>query len=186
MRITLIRHGEPAYKLKGIARAKDLDKIAAAYDMSGIVGIPPPETNIIKAGEPFVICSHLKRSLESAKALGFSCVDVSDPLYRETAIPYPDRGSVPLPLNVWIVGLRLMWLLGFSKNGESLMNARKRASEAAQMLVEFAEQHEHVVLVGHGLMNRFIGKALMDIGWFGPSQPGKGYWEFGIYEQIGA
>jgi hypothetical protein len=42
MQITLIRHGKPAVHLSGMVRGKDLAAIAKAYDISGIVGRPPP------------------------------------------------------------------------------------------------------------------------------------------------
>jgi hypothetical protein len=115
MRITLLRHGRPAFELKGNVRAKDLGAIAKSYDLSGIVGAPPRETVAAIQGDHMVICSHLMRSVESAKALGFSEVHVKDPLFCETAIPYFGSGSVPLPVSVWIVVLRILWLFGFQE-----------------------------------------------------------------------
>lgn len=183
MRITLLRHGKPAFELKGIVRGKDLGEIARSYDLSGIVGAPPKETVAAIQGGHFVVCSHLARSVESAKALGCPEVHVRDPLFRETAIPHFGGGSIPLPIGVWIVVLRLMWLFGFSRNGESLENARKRARKAAAKLVELAEAHQNVLLVGHGFMNHFIAKELRKGGWLGPSKPGRGYWGYGSYER---
>jgi broad specificity phosphatase PhoE len=183
MRITLLRHGKPAFELKGNVRGKDLGVIARSYDLSGIVGAPPRETVTAIQGDHVVVCSHLVRSVESAKALGFSEVHVKDPLFCETAIPHFGSGSVPLPVSVWIVVLRLMWLFGFSRNGESLSDARRRARQAAERLVELAEEHQNVLLVGHGFINHFIAKELQKSGWLGPSKPGKGFWSYGIYER---
>jgi broad specificity phosphatase PhoE len=181
IRITLLRHGKPAFELKGNIRGEDLGEVARSYDLSGIVDTPPSETVTVVQGAPFVVCSHLKRSLESARALGFSDVRVTDKLFGETAIPHFARGAIPLPVSVWIVALRLMWLLGFSRNGESLTNTRKRANHAAARLVELAEEHQDVLLVGHGLMNHFIAKELRKCGWHGPSRLSRGYWGFGSY-----
>ena len=77
--------------------------IAKSYDMSGIVGSPPRETVTAIQGNHVVVCSHLVRSVESAKALGCSEAHVIDPLFCETAIPHFGSGSVPLPVKVWIV-----------------------------------------------------------------------------------
>ncbi len=183
MRITLLRHGKPAFELKGNVRGKDLGEIAKAYDLSGIVDIPPRETVAAIQGSHFVVCSHLTRSIESAKALGCPEVHVRDPLFCETAIPHFGSGSITLPIGVWIVVLRLMWLFGFSKNGESLENARRRARQAAARLVEFAQEHQYVLFVGHGFINHFIAKELRKSGWLGPSKPDRGYWGYGSYER---
>jgi hypothetical protein len=158
MRITLLRHGKPAFDLKGNVRSKDLGMIASSYDLSGVVGTPPRETILLAQGYHVVICTQLVRSIESAKALGYSEVQVKDPLFCETAIPHFSSGSVPLPVSIWIVVLRLLWLFGFSRNGESLIDARRRAKQAAKRLVELAEEHQKVLLVGHGFINQLIAK----------------------------
>ncbi len=183
MRITLVRHGKPAFELKGNVRAKDLGRIAKSYDLSGIADIPPRETLAVVRGNNFIVCSHLTRSIESAKALGCSEVHAKDPLFRETAIPHFVSGSITLPIRVWVVALRLMWLFGFARNGESLENLRKRARQAAARLIALAEEHDSVLLVGHGFINHFIAKELQKSGWLGPSKPGRGYWGYGRYER---
>lgn len=184
MRITLLRHGKPAFELKGKVRAKDLGEIARSYDLSGIADVPPKETVEAAQGSCFVVCSHLERSLDSAKALGCSEIHLSDALFCETAIPHFDSGSITLPVGVWAVILRLLWLFGFSRNGESFADARKRARHAAVRLAELADEHQHVLLVGHGFINHFIAKELKKNGWSGPSKPGQGFWEYAVYEQV--
>lgn len=183
MRITLLRHGKPAFELKGNVRGKNLNMIVKSYDLSGIVGTPPIETVTAIQGNNIVVCSHLVRSVESAKALGYSKFLIKDPLFSETAIPHFNGGFLPLPVSVWVVALRLLWLFGFSRNGESLTDARRRARKAAERLVELAEEHQSVLLVGHGFINHFIAKELQKVGWLGPSKPSKGFWSYGIYER---
>lgn len=183
MRITLLRHGKPAFELKGIARAKDLGEIAQSYDLSGIADRPPGETVAATRGDHLVVCSHLVRSVESARALGFSDVHLQDPLFCETAMPHFRSGALSLPIGVWVVVLRILWVFGFSRNGESLSDARARARQAAARLVELAEQHRNVLLVGHGFINHFIAQELRKLGWHGPSKPGRGFWAYGIYER---
>lgn len=183
MRITLLRHGKPAFELRGSVRAKDLGSIVWSYDSSGIVGAPPGETASAVQHNKLVVCSHLQRSVESAKALGFTEIHLKDTLFREAAIPHFSGGSITLPLSVWVVFLRVLWLFGFSKNGESLANTRERARLASKMLVELAAEHQHVLLVGHGFINYFIARELKKSGWVGPPKPGKGFWGYGVYEQ---
>jgi broad specificity phosphatase PhoE len=181
MPITLIRHGRPRYQLKGYAKARELPSIAKHYDAAGIHDTPPRMTVEVLSGYDIVVCSHLRRSLESASALGIKAVDVSDPLFAETVIPHFSRGPFVLPLAVWIVLLRILWLLGFTANGESLASARSRAEQAAERLIGMAQDDKHVVLVGHGLFNYLIAGVLLNNGWAGPKRPGRDYWEYGTY-----
>ncbi|MEW8657370.1 MAG: histidine phosphatase family protein [Candidatus Thiodiazotropha endolucinida] len=182
MQITLIRHGRPEYQLSGRVRADELPSIAERYDASGIMDTPPSTTIDAIAGHDIVVCSHLKRSLESVSALGISDIHLSDPLFAETMIPHFDTGSIALPVEIWVGLLRLLWLLGFAANGEALSKARYRAEQAAEKLMELATGENHVVLVGHGLFNYFIAGALLKKGWCGPRKPGRDYWEFGCYQ----
>ena len=183
MRITLMRHGKPAFELAGCVRGRGLGKIVASYDLAGVAGVPPRETLAAVQGQHWVVCSHLPRSVESAKRLGFKEIHVTDALFRETAIPHPRRGAIPLPVSVWIVLLRFLWIFGFSRNGESLACARKRARQAAKRLIGLAEAHRSVLLVGHGFINWFIAKELRSCGWLGPEKPDRKYWGYGVYER---
>lgn len=183
MQIIILRHGKPAFELKGNARGNELGEIVKSYDRSGIVGIPPEETIAAIRGRHIVVCSHLVRSVESAKALGCQEVHLKDPLFCEAVIPYFEKGSIPLPIGLWVVILRLMWLLGFSRNGESLLNTQRRAKKATARLIELAEQHQNVLLVGHGFINHFIARELRKRGWSGPSRQDNEYWGYGIYER---
>ncbi|MDY0036598.1 MAG: histidine phosphatase family protein [Zoogloea oleivorans] len=180
MRITLLRHGEPAFRLGGIVRAGDLKDIARSYDAAGIVGEPPPPVIEVVQGHKMVICSGLPRSQESARALGFSGYE-TDPLFDEAAMPHFSSGSFALPVGGWLIALRLLWLLGFSRNGESFIGALARARQGAEKLAELAGDHGEVLLIGHGLTNYLIARALRAQGWEGPANPGRGYWEYGVY-----
>jgi broad specificity phosphatase PhoE len=182
MRITLIRHGRPKFQLKGCLKAENLASIARRYDSSGIVDTPPSATIEAISGHDIAVCSHLTRSQESANALGIRDIELCDPLFAETLIPHFDRGSIAMPIGFWIVLLRLFWLLGYSKNGESVFNARSRAQRAADKLINLADGGKHVVLIGHGLFNYMIANALLKNGWTGPSRPGSDYWGFGVYK----
>lgn len=180
MRITLLRHGEPAFRLGGIVRAGELKSIARSYDAAGIVGEPPPLVIEAVRGHNAVICSGLARSQESARALGFFDYEM-DPMFNEAAMPHFSSGSFALPIGGWVIALRLLWLLGFSRNGESFVGALARARQGTKRLVELAGDRGEVLLVGHGLTNYLIARTLRAQGWEGPANPGRGYWEYGVY-----
>jgi len=182
MRITLLRHGKPSVDLSGSARANELGIIAKAYEGCGIVDQPPPATLAALQHHTIVICSDLPRSVESALALGFSEIHSAQALFREAALPYFTSGSIALPLSVWLTILRVFWLAGFTKNGEAYVDARLRARIAAAELISLAEQHDNVLLVGHGVINYLIAKQLLANGWLGPAKLNKQYWAFDVFE----
>lgn len=180
MEIILLRHGKPDTELNGVVGGKEFKQLATAYAKSGIKDFPPES---IKQDflSHHVVCSNLDRSIQSAKRLGLKQINLSHRLFRESDIPHFDYSFIKLPVTVWLVILRIMWLFGFSKNGESFSAAKRRAKKAAKELIELAEQNEKVILVGHGLMNRLIAKQLRCNKWLGPTSPGKKYWEYGTY-----
>ena len=181
MEIVLIRHGQPEFEIKGYARANEIPGIVDSYNQSGITDSPPKELDLLDICRDAVVCSDLPRSLKSAEALGITNIHLSDSIFREIALPHFERGSIPLPLGIWIAILRILSVMGFSRNGESISMARKRARQAVSTLIEIAQNHRSVVLVGHGFMNYLIAKELLSRKWVGPSKPGSKYWEYAIY-----
>ncbi len=176
-----MRHGKPEFELVGQVRACELSHIAKSYDLSGIVGSPPEEAINLAQDHSVVVCSDLLRSLQSALALGVTDVHSADPMFRETCIPHFSSGSIKLPIRAWVVILRVMWVFGFSENGESFSSAKERAKTAAQRLIQLATQSEKVLLVGHGFINYFIAKELLSNNWLGPSRPEGAHWGYGVY-----
>ena len=184
MRITLLRHGSPDFVWQRHVRGNEFKALEMEYDSAGITG-KPPENSVVQASRHLcVVCSDLPRSVASAMALGVNQVDISERLFREMNLPYFDKTRIKLPLQVWVIILRSLWFMGFSKNSESYREARSRAKQAADKLIELASAHRSVLLVGHGFLNHYIAKELLSKGWVGPSSPGREYWEYGTYELI--
>ncbi|NJA05036.1 phosphoglycerate mutase family protein [Methylococcaceae bacterium WWC4] len=184
-RIILIRHGRPAVALTGRARARELAGIARAYQNADIVDTPPPATLAIAAGAKRVVCSDLPRARQSARALGFDDRQAAEAVFREAALPHFSSGALKLPISVWLTLLRLAWLAGYARNGESYRNARRRARTAAQRLIGLAAELEPVVLVGHGVINYLIARELRAQGWSGPAKPDYDFWAFAVYQRSG-
>ena len=183
MEIILLRHGKPEFELKGSLKASKFKQLTNAYAQSGIQDFPP-ETLKERFNTYYVVCSDLERSIQSAKRLGFCKIHLLDDLYSETEIPYFDRSFLKLPVMGWLIIFRIFWLFGFNKNGESITKAKNRAKQAANKLIELANENNKVILVGHGLMNRLIAKQLRINNWTGPVSPGKKHWEFGRYNYL--
>ncbi len=181
MQITLLRHGKPAFEWNRKAKGSELDRIIEEYDTSGIEGRPPQQTLDLASSHYFIVSSDLPRSTQSAKAIGVENIDLKSKQFIEVGMPYFSRLPVVLPLCLWVIFYRVLWLVGFSKNAESLRMAKARAKQANRTLIELAETHQKVLVVGHGLFNHLLAKELRKSGWQGPRSPGKKHWEFGSY-----
>lgn len=177
----LVRHGRPEYEPQGKIRAREIPAVLAKYNAAGITDLPPEQVRQDALSCNAVVCSDLKRSLESARALG--CVDIhcSDALFREVTLPHFNGGSLVLSADAWGFLLRGLSIVGFSRNGESFAMARARAKRASATLIEQACIHNSVLLVGHGFINYLIAKELLANNWTGPVKPGGRYWQHGIY-----
>ena len=181
MEIILLRHGKPKIELSGKISPVDFKQLVTVYAESDIQDNPPEHLKE-QFTSHYVVCSHLQRSLHSAKKLGCEEIHLSDQLFAETDIPFYEQINIKLPVIAWLVLFRIMWLFGFNKNGESFTQAKIRAENAALKLIALAEENEKVVLVGHGVMNRLIARQLRLNNWQGPTSPGRKYWEYGCYK----
>ena len=183
MEIILLRHGKPEVELKGHLNASEIKLLAVEYAQAGVQDSPPIELKE-SFNACYVVCSDLARSKQSAKRLGINEIHLSDNLFTETVIPHFDQGVIKMPVTMWLTVLRIMWLFGFKKNGESFVKAKQRAKLATSKLITLAQENEKVILVGHGLMNHLIAKQLRFNNWQGPTSPGKKHWEFGRYTYL--
>ena len=180
MEIVLLRHGKPRIDLNGYLSVKELKQRVNDYNKSGIQSSPDKEFKN-KFSDHFVICSDLVRSTESAKELGLNNIHLSDVLFKEADLPHFDNNFLKLPVAGWLVLLRVLWLFGFKKNGESFLRAKERSKCAAEKLIALSQHNEKIIVVGHGLMNRLIGKQLQKKGWIEVERIGKRFWEFRRY-----
>lgn len=180
MEIILLRHGKPEVELNGYIKASEFKELVVSYTQSGIQDHPPKN---IKQNfkSHYVVCSNLERSIQSAHRLDLKQIDFTSDVFSESDIPHFNNSYIKLPVIAWLILLRVMWLTGFKKNGESFKQAKIRAKDAANKLIELAQENEKVILVGHGLFNRLIAQQLCLNNWAGPKSPGKKYWEFGLY-----
>jgi broad specificity phosphatase PhoE len=157
----------------------------AGYDASGI-----DHTSLAAAGGqlatrvPFdrpviLVTSDLRRAVESAAAFfPHLTVSATDALYREAGLPcrLPLLGDrIRLRFSSLVVAMRVLWLLGHCADVERYDQARQRAADAAERLVELALPGNCVILVGHGFLNRLIGRALRERGWLAGRGQGDGY-----------
>ena len=169
MEISLLRHGKSKHIDDNRMTCEEFKSWVKKYDDCGVFEENFYPTTTLQKVESvnLVVTSNLKRSIESAKLLNPTVKVISDPLFRETELPiFPTvlRGLKLYP-KIWAVILRCLWFSGYSRDCESLSNAKDRAKIAADALVTAAQENSGVVLVGHGFFNMFIGKELQKMGW---------------------
>jgi broad specificity phosphatase PhoE len=187
MEISLIRHGKSLCIENKRIPCSEFKHWIGEYDFNGVFeedSYPMETLEKIKKAN-VVITSDLKRSLESAKLLNSNLKTVSLPLFRETELPIPLRKwTLTLQPNIWAIILRCLWLIGYSRECESFANAKLRAEKASELLIEYAQKHTSVVLVGHGFFNMLIAKELQKKGWKGKRKTNSKHWNCTSYSYV--
>jgi len=110
-----------------------------------------------------LLASKLIRTSETLKIFNKE-PDYTFEIFNEAELPYNDLTTFKMPAKIWALLFRIAWLFGYSRNSESYKDTKKRAELAAKKLIDFAKEHENILLVGHGVMNRLIVKALQKRG----------------------
>ncbi len=185
MKIVLMRHGKVDYPPLTIISAATFLNWVKEYDVTGLdrSSIPTDKAIDIVAKTKAVVCSALIRSHDSANKLGVKNVTYSDSIFNEAGMPSANWKFPPLSVRIWAILFRLFWLVGYSKNSESLNEAQVRAKNAIEKLNELASIHDSVVFIGHGIFNRMLANRLLEAGWSGPKKPSSEYWGFVVYEK---
>ncbi|MEJ1356949.1 MAG: histidine phosphatase family protein [Candidatus Sedimenticola sp. (ex Thyasira tokunagai)] len=185
MKIVILRHGKPVIPSLKKLSASSFSKWVSEYNASGLCSTSKPTEQAQYCANECnaIVCSELPRSIESAKKLKNGRIVLSDSIFNEAGLPTANWQAIKLSPKIWAVAFRILWLLGYSKSSESFREAKLRASEAVERLIEIALESESVVFVGHGVYNRILANELRSRGWSGPKNPGSKYWAFGVYEQ---
>lgn len=184
LKILLVRHGKPQVPAFGKLKASEFSKWINTYNSAGIdrqFTAPAPVSAAVTQCAA-ILCSDLPRSIESAQALGIQSITEIDPQLREIDLPCAEWNFPKLSLNFWVPFFRILWFMGYSRHSETLSQARARAHSASTKLQTIARQQGSVAFIGHGMINRLIADDLRRNNWQGPKNPGKRYWDFGVYE----
>lgn len=179
MQITLMRHGRPILAPARWLAPYEMAQWIAQYDESVVHAAEVPAASIALAAAPAVIASTAPRATSSVQALGRQRCD-ADALFSEAGLPHALWRFPRLPAAVWAAIFRLLWLAGYARGADSFSATRLRARRAAERLASLATAGP-VLLMGHGIMNRLIGKELLRAGWVQVSSQGNSYWSASVY-----
>ena len=182
-KIILARHGTPAWDFTTPISGRDLANWLEGERDAALQPIQRPSAELAQLvrSASCVIVSPLRRSIESASLIAPAVVPLIDEQFREPPLPFDIQSPLRLRPGIWTWLARCAWFCGWSAGVETFKAARKRAAEAARILVSRAEAHGTVALIGHGLMNILIAGQLRTTGWMGPRFPRPRHWAFGVY-----
>jgi broad specificity phosphatase PhoE len=182
MEIILARHGKPNLQQLAWITPRQMKDWILLYDQADLlVGEVPPATlkNATESG--VIVCSTLRRCVQSAEQLTRNRAFTAEEVFCEADLPHPDWHFPRLPFWLWNAVFRLAWFCGFSANAEPRAQAAARARNAAERLIELARENGSVFLVGHGIMTMLIAGQLLTLGWTGPKRPANKYWQFSVF-----
>jgi broad specificity phosphatase PhoE len=182
MEIALARHGRPKLAQRDWITPRQLADWIRAYNAAGIYDDNIPlrtSTRAVDSG--IIVTSPLIRCMQSARLLAPLRDIETEELIREAGIPYANWVFPRLPVPVWTILFRVAWFCGYSSNSESLLQATSRARSATDRLIDLAQQHQSVFVMGHGVMTALIAKQLVRRGWSGPKRPAHKHWQYCIY-----
>ena len=185
MKIILSRHGEPFEFSNDPISADCFSDWIDQYNSAPISeNSNPTEQDLAILSEcNLCVSSDLRRSKDSVVRLGLNRVVEENALFREAGLPYSHLKTFKLRPKIWAAIFRVIWYLGYSEGSESKATVKARAEKATNELVRLAEQYDVIVLVGHGIFNRFLATRLLRKGFHGPKSPSSRYWGANVYER---
>jgi broad specificity phosphatase PhoE len=166
--IALIRHGEPSLTKTGRFNYEEAKEYMKSYDSVGIFVPDEPFFQVEEEEEILFYVSNLNRAKTTADYLfGPERERVESEEFREFERSLGNRHApISLPLRYWSIRARLEWYLGINRDGiESFAEAKERAKRGAIKLDVQSQEHDKIVLVAHGFLNRYIEKYLKEQGW---------------------
>jgi hypothetical protein len=183
-----MRHGKPQIDLESmkskVMPSNQLGRIVSEYENTELDQLESPSEKSLSIAKecPISITSDLPRAKSSAVALGLEKVNQIDSNLRESTLPYLELTFPKLTFFSWAIIFRVAWICGFSKNGESIKEAKSRAKLGAEKLESLAREYSPVLNIGHGIMNRLIVKELKSRGWRTIECTGENYWSYTVLE----
>jgi broad specificity phosphatase PhoE len=167
MELIIYRHAQPMVSANNVISGRDFPLWVQRYNASGI-----GNADFASVKEEIVYTSDLPRSKDTGSIIGKAIITC--PLLKEAEIPLIRLPGMRLKAKWWLVIARILWLLGYHARCESLWDTKKRVKAAVDFFESQRSRHQRMVVVGHGFINRMIGKELLRRGW-SRKQPRRGH-----------
>lgn len=175
--IIMIRHGEPDLNKKGWRNRDEAILYMQEYDSAKVIPFSDIPLNLNNIPIDTILHSSLPRAQHTAQlAFGKTNVLVENTNYREFERKTMKWCNIKMPTKCWTSGSRILWLMGWNdKNIESFREAKIRAKNNGNDLASKARKDDIVILVAHGLHNKYVKKYLRKGGWKLVYNNGNGY-----------
>lgn len=183
MKIILIRHAKVLLDNKQKISASQMKAWVDEYNYAPIDKTKPTQELIaLVENADVVLASSLSRASDSLDLIGVVPSEKNS-LFDEIDLPSTNGTFIKLYAKTWLILLRLMMLSGFGKQSKVYKESKLRAIRASDYLIDLANVHESVALMGHGGMNWLLGKALLKSGWECVDQSGGNKnWGYKVYD----
>ena len=175
--VVLIRHGEPDLDKKGWRNRSQAILFFSAYDSAGVIPFTEPPVCVGDLTGPVIYHSTVNRAQVTAEMIFGDRYEMqASDRFREFERKVMKFCNIRMPLKCWTVNSRLLWFIGLNDKGiENSREAKKRARENAAFLADQSSPGAPVILVAHGLHNRYVRKYLKKLGWKPVYDNGNGY-----------
>jgi broad specificity phosphatase PhoE len=185
LKIVLVRHGKPHIALSPRTSRRGFGDYIDAYEAAGLdpQSLPPQELAELGRELTAIFASDRPRSHQSAAAMAAHVTAIRDPLFAEAPLASPPIPFLTMNVPSWAVVSRILWHMGFSPRIEGWFAARRRALQAAELLIARAREGGPVALVAHGYFNWMIGRVLKSKGFVRLGSHRARYWNTVIYER---
>jgi len=184
-RIILIRHGQPDIAPAPRTSHRGFRDYIDAYEAAGLEpnSAPPGELQDLVGELDALFTSGRKRADESARVLAPQAELIADPLFAEAPLASPPIPLLRMKVTKWAVVSRILWYAGFNPRIENYRRARRRAVQAADILIARAHTDGAAALVAHGYFNFLIGRELRRRGFRKTGTHKARYWNDVVYEK---
>lgn len=183
--ITLARHGRVDVAWNSRIPGGEFANFVALFNAAGLVPTsrPAPDTCQRARDAHTLVCSDLRRAVDSMELVAPGQRVLQEPLLREAEIPTLFRTPIRLRAGTWAALARASWHIRRWPGIESPREARERSKRAADVLEALAEQEGSVFVLGHGYFNASVARQLRRRGWRGPSVPATRNWSCVTYQR---
>jgi broad specificity phosphatase PhoE len=184
LRIILVRHGRPAIALAPRTSHRGFADYIAAYEAAELdpAHLPPGALQDLMRELAAVFTSARPRAHQSARLLAPRAEVIVDALFAEATLAPPRIPLLRMRVQKWAVMARILWHAGYNPRIENYRKARRRAVQAADILIARARQEGAAALVAHGYFNAMIGWQLRRRGFRRTGAHRVRYWNAVIYE----
>ncbi len=184
-RIVLIRHGQPFIDPAPRTSHHGFRDYIDDYEAAGLdpKSAPPEELQDLVGELAAVFTSGRKRAEQSAKVLAPNAELIADPLFAEAPLASPRIPLLRMKVTKWAVVSRILWYVGYHPEIENYRRAKRRAVEAADILMRKASADGAAALVAHGYFNYLIGGVLRKRGFAQTGSHRARYWNAVVYER---